>query len=272
MTQYLPERTTEVHKLGVAYNVFDGIENLKYSIDSIRRSVDYICAVYQRLSNHGNPIDTDFEGILKSLGVVAIEYNYQPIKNPAHNEKIKREIGRKNCENAGCNLFMTMDCDELYIPSQFEYAKKEFISGGFDSSACQMQTYWKNFDTVFDPPESYYVPFIYRLDGRLFTDARWPVSADPTRRMEPGKLKLFERKTIEMHHLSHIRDNYRVKLVNSSASVNWNGDIDKMVNYHDNWQWPQPAFYANGLNGLKKVDNVLERIMIDKQTFFKDVK
>ena len=40
-------------RLGVAYNLFDGEELIEYSIKSIRNNVDFICIIWQKISNHG---------------------------------------------------------------------------------------------------------------------------------------------------------------------------------------------------------------------------
>ena len=42
--------------LGVSYNFFNGEEHLLASIKSIRDSVDFVCLVYQNISNKGNNI------------------------------------------------------------------------------------------------------------------------------------------------------------------------------------------------------------------------
>ena len=57
-----------------------------------------------------------------------------------------------------------------------------------------------------------------------------PVLVDPTRRMSPSdKGIVLERKDIQMHHGSYIRNNIETKLTNSSASVNFKNDIDRIV-------------------------------------------
>ena len=51
--------------------MFNGIELMEDSIDSIRESVDCVRAIYQDVSNHGNPSEYDstkFFEYLKSKG------------------------------------------------------------------------------------------------------------------------------------------------------------------------------------------------------------
>ena len=36
---------------------------------------------------------------------------------------------------------MTLDCDELYDPQEFKFAKDDFEQGDYDTSFCKMSTY-----------------------------------------------------------------------------------------------------------------------------------
>jgi hypothetical protein len=232
-----------MYKLGAAYNVFDGLELLKASINSIRDHVDYICIVFQDISNYGNPLKTNYS-LLLNLGVDIQFYAPNLTLSPAWNEIRKRNIGREMCKAAGCTHFMTIDADEFYLPEEFKRAKE--IAFNFDSSACQMLTYYKTPEYILDPPEAYYVPFIYKLDNREFSrNMYFPVMADPTRKLKAGKIHLFPRNELQMHHLSYVRNDIRQKLENSTARGNWN-NLDKVVNYFQNWQYPQAALLAGG--------------------------
>jgi hypothetical protein len=228
-------------KLGAAYNVFDGIELLEASIRSIRDNVDYICVVFQEISNYGRKLKSDYS-FLESLEVEV--YYFEPgLDIPASfNEVVKRNIGKDLCKNAGCTHFMTIDADEFYISEEFRKAK--VIAEKYDSTACQMQTYYKSPEFVLDPPETYYVPFIYKLDNRYFGQTSFPVQADPTRKLRPGKIHLFPRKELQMHHLSYVRKDIRQKLENSSAKANWPNRIDYLVEYFEEWEYPKKALLA----------------------------
>ena len=58
---------TNKNKLGIAYNVFDGEELLEKSILSVRNVADFICVVWQRVSNQGNFADPYVEVFLNTL-------------------------------------------------------------------------------------------------------------------------------------------------------------------------------------------------------------
>jgi hypothetical protein len=234
-------------KIGVSYNVFDGEELLENSIKSIRDNVDHISVVYQTESNFGNPCSEELLPLLFKLeedGLIDELFPYKPKfdKGGHYNEIRKRNIGLFMSEGAGCTHHMAMDSDEFYTDEQFKYLKKTMEEGDYDSSACQMTTYYKEPIYRLDPKEEYYVSLLFKIrQGKEYVMGHpFPVLVDPTRRMEPGNCKVFTRNEIEMHHMSYVRKDIRRKLQNSSASPNFR-DIDKLVDYFDKWEYPKQA-------------------------------
>lgn len=242
-------------KLGASYNVFyDSIELLEGSIDRIRNHVDYINVMYQQVSNHGMRAEFDIVPHLKYLidcGKVNEIFEYVKKSNmaPTPSEMDKRMVGINHCSKAGCSHVMTMDSDEYYLTDQFRDAKNFIDSNNIKSSMCQMQTYWKTKNYRLKVPEGYYVPFIYRLEkgchlkcGQLLIPGH---AVDPTRGMfyqgNKSECHIFPRNQLEMHHLSFIRNNYRAKLLNSSARCNFEKEIPGLLDYHQFWSWPMPA-------------------------------
>ena len=138
------------------------------------------------------------------------------------------------------------------------------LEGDYDSSYCQMQTYYKSWEYSLDPPETYYVSLIFKIknDSNFVLMAPSPVLVDPTRRMSPSdKPLVLKREQIQMHHGSYIRDNVRTKLVNSSASVNFNNDIDRIVNHYNTWGYPNKVLWGGApstLHTVKKVENLFK--------------
>ena len=255
-------------KLGVAYNIFDGTELLANSITSIRQSVDYICGIYQSTSNFGNRINLDLKTLLqdyKAQGLIDEFIEYSPLlaQTPHQNECKKRNIGLEMCIHRGCTHYITMDVDEFYTRQEFDHAKCIISDGNYDSSACQMLTYYKTPEFVLDPPEEYYVPFIYRIDQRRFREyIKWPVLADPTRKLDANKIKIFERKELQMHHLSYVRNDIRLKLENSSAKKNFAGRISKITHHFNTWKEGDKALLAGQEEryyNLAKVPSVFNR-------------
>ncbi len=113
-------------KLGAAYNLFDAEELLEASILSIRENVEFICVVYQTVSNWGNTCSPHLPELLEDLrsrGLIDQLVFYEPKKytlqerqqltsskaaateiggslenvaNQFYDEISKREIGLKN--------------------------------------------------------------------------------------------------------------------------------------------------------------------------------
>jgi|TARA_R110000744_G_scaffold67666_7_gene137915 hypothetical protein len=239
-------------KLGIAYNLFDGEELLVDSIKSIRNSVDYIIVIYQQVSNFGSVSEinlSDYLTGLKNDGLIDDMVLYNPrVGSGGHfNEITKRNLGLYECSRKGCTHFLLMDSDEFYTEEQFNISKEVILSGDFDSSACQMVTYYKNGSYRLEPKEEYYVPFIYKITPgvEFVLNNPFPVLIDPTRRMGPGKCKIFTRYELEMHHMSFVRKDLNIKLQNSSAKGSFEHSINKIVDYYNNWKYPSPVMWAD---------------------------
>jgi hypothetical protein len=248
-------------KLGISYNLFDGEELLEKSINQIRNLVDYISVVYQITSNYGNPCDSELIPLLlklKSEGLIDELVEYTPILNqgPHFNEVEKRNLGLMLSKNFGCSHHMSMDSDEIYLESQFSNLKQIIDRDGYDSSYCQMLTYYKTWEFILDPPEDYYVALIYKIKetSKYVFGANTPVLVDPTRRMSNiAKPLILNRDAVQMHHGSYIRNDIRKKLTNSSALVNFKNDVEKLVNHYDNWVYPNDVLLAGLPSKLHKV-------------------
>ena len=254
-------------RLGCSYNLFDNEELLEGSIKQIRNQVDYVSVVYQTISNFGNACNPDLVSFLEKLkldGLIDELFDYNPkINRGGHfNEIQKRNIGLSLSQGAGCTHHMSMDSDEYYLPLEFKNLKDNIIEGDFDSSYCQMQTYYKSWEYSLNPPEEYYVSLIFKIkqESNYILGAPAPVLVDPTRRMSPSNHPLIlGRQSIQMHHGSYIRDNVRTKLVNSSASTNFNNDIDRIVSHYNNWKYPEKVLWGglpSTLHTVKKVNNL----------------
>jgi hypothetical protein len=133
---------------------------------------------------------------------------------------------------------MSMDSEEFYKEDDLKEALKVMVENDYDSSACQLQTYWKNGEWILNPPEEYYVSLIYKIrSGVDFVLGHvFPVLVDPTRRMKPGNCKIFSRDEIEMHHMSYVRKDIAKKLFNSSSRYNFGDeDLVDVINFYNNW-------------------------------------
>jgi hypothetical protein len=219
-------------KLGVVYNLFDGEELLKESIKSVRDNVDFIVVVYQTISNFGQ-INNQSEIECKKLkqeGLIDELYYYTPVieyldnndvfwESGCNNELAKRNIGLNICKENGCTHLLMMDCDEFYTDEQFNFALFEIVEGNYDTSFCQMVTYYKEPFYELRPKETYYVPFIIKIkestEYKLFNS--YPIQIDQTRKTDVGNCIVFSRDEIEMHHFSYVRKDITKKYSNSSS-------------------------------------------------------
>ena len=252
-------------KVGVSYNLFDGEELLEGSIKSIRESVDYVSVVYQTISNFGDAANDRLVPLLNKLkeeGLIDELFEFRPNVNKGghFNELNKRNIGIALSQGAGCTHHMSMDSDEFYVKEQFEYMKKVMVEGNYDSSACQMVTYYKEFIYRLEPKEEYFVSGIHKISvaSKYIYAHQFPVLVDPTRRVSPGNFRKFSREEIEMHHMSYIRDDIFKKLNNSSARGNFK-NINKLVNHYNKWEYPQQALLGGipeKLSDIVKVENL----------------
>ena len=250
-------------KLGVSYNVFDGEELLEGSIKSIKNSVDFISVVYQTTSNLGNKCSDDLIHILNDLKerkLIDELFLYEPLSvNPHQNETNKRQIGLDLSKKNECTHHMSMDTDEYYDDNKLGAVKEIIQREDFDSSYCQMLTYYKSWEYRLEPPEDYYVPLIYKInkDTNFMLGSPSPVLVDPTRRVSNIKKPLIlNRNQIEMHHGSYIRNDIKKKLENSSASVNFKNDIEMIVQYYKNWQFPNLVMWGGMPSKFLKVTKV----------------
>ena len=242
-------------KLGISYSLFDSEELLEYSIKSIRSNVDYVSVVYQTVSYHGEPCNEGLVPLLlslKSQGIIDELVHYTPFFNddpccPSHNETAKRNLGLEVSRAQGCDYHMTIDADEFYLSSEFEYMKAVMEQGGFDSGACQHVQYYKDSQYVLDPCEPEYVAAIEKInpDTKYTFMLEYPLSVDPTRKCNNKNVRIFTRFEVQMHHMSFVRKDIRKKLKNHTSRRFFSDEsIERIATYYENWQYPQPVMWA----------------------------
>jgi hypothetical protein len=243
-------------KLGVSYNLFDGEELLRYSIECIRNNVDYISVVYQTVSNFGDTCSNNLESLLQELvyiGYIDELYHYEPVVDDSPKDKNhlqeteKRNIGLELSRKNGCTHHMSMDVDEFYKSDQFENMKIALETGDFESGYCYHCQYYKDSIYKLHPGEDELVSTIYKInDDTKFIYGLTGIRTDPTRRTNNEKHKIFTRGEIEMHHLSFVRKDIRKKLMNSSSRQYFKDRIDEVSNYYQNWKYPNRVMWAMG--------------------------
>ena len=259
-------------KLGVSFNIFDGEEMLFFSLRNLRPMVDHINVIYQTTSNFGieNRNLEEKLNMYFRAGLIDVLSHYEPSfqknedgtikwQNGQINEIEKRNIGLINCKANGCDVMMTLDCDELYDPEQFKWAKQDFEKYGYDTSFCKMSTFYKHPTFRLTPKEEYYSPLFYRINkdtkfGYHSTD--YPVALDPTRKVKAGYSRIYEREEIEMQHFAYVRNDISSKVINSSSQSD-EVSKQKVIHHYNNFQDARDgALLIGGQSfGLIKVEN-----------------
>jgi hypothetical protein len=202
-------------KLAAIYNVWDGDEHLKGSMECLKAHVDLFVIVYQHVSNFGEYYMPNFRQYSTEVETNYIKYDPK-IGHGSLNEKAKRNKGIDYARDRGCTHFLTIDCDEYY--EDFGACKKLYIDSGYEGSVCKMYTYFKRPTLRFENPDNYYVPFIHKLDKWIESgQPGYPFYVDPTRRINTDdviELPIF------MHHFSWVRNDIERKIRNSTAKKN----------------------------------------------------
>ncbi len=204
-------------KLAAIYNVWDGVELLKHSIDSVKNGVDLFIIVYQTKSNFGEEFNPMSEILEATEGLNVIRHKYEPRFNVGfQNEVNKRNIGIDIAKQNDCTHFLNIDCDELY--EDFTKAKKLYVESGAEGSVCKLFTYFKLPTLRFETADGYFVPFIHKL--RPDTTAGfmgYSFYCDPTRGINCQNVVELP---VFMQHFSWVRKDIERKCRNSSAREN----------------------------------------------------
>jgi hypothetical protein len=205
-----------MNKLAGIWNVWDGDELLKRSIELIKPHLDLVIVIYQNTSNSG-----EFYNPTLPHELIDVSDFYMPslTQTGQWNETIKRNIGLQIAKIYKCTHFIQMDCDEMYFPEDFKKAKDFVYEIDLDASYCGLKTYYKYPTKQIVPDENYFVPFIHKIypETKMCFDKNYPAFADPTRRTNTYE-KHSELFFLKMHHYSFVRRDINRKLRNSSSS------------------------------------------------------
>jgi len=252
-------------RLGIGYNLFDGEEILPFSLRSVRAAADHVSVVYQTVSNYGSPCDPGLLPLLEQLrseGLVdeLIAYTPRLGVHPHVNELAKRNRGLQAARDAGCSHYMSLDADEIYLPGQLAWAKEDIERGAWQGSACLSATFYGSPRHRLVPDDPTYFSMIFTVTPatRFALNASFPVLVDPTRCIVRDRVRIFTRQEVEMQHYSYVRRDLRIKLRNSSARSNFEGEIEGVAAHHAQWRPGQRAFLIGGWRDLVEVDPPLD--------------
>lgn len=207
-------------KLAAIYNVFDGDELLKGSMECLKDHVDLFIIVWQDVSNIGEKYIPNIADAIPDMCIV-VPHKYTPDLNQSamQNEIKKRNFGLEIAKSYGCTHFLHVDVDEYY--DDFGTALMQYKQSRTSGSVCRLYTYFKEPTLRFETPDDYYVPFIHEL--KPDTNSGWRITpykfyVDPTRSINNDDIILLP--DVFMHHFSWVRKDIERKARNSSAARN----------------------------------------------------
>jgi hypothetical protein len=201
-------------KLYACFTVFDGLELLDHSFDSIIPFVDGVVICYQEISNKGNRSDEVSEYLKRFVNhseVQLVKYYTDLSFKPKENERRKHQLMIEKAREAGATHFLMMATDHFYRGVEFYRAKQQLrINEHITTTFTQMFTYYKKPEWQLDPPETYWMPFISKIlpDTKIQRSSTYPVYVDPSVQVHPiGEYYCFKPDEIMLHHYSMVRKN-----------------------------------------------------------------
>lgn len=146
---------------------------------------------------------------------------------PMHSETDKRNFGLQLAREKGYTHFLTIDSDEIYEAEPFLKQKDRFrVESNLNGLVCLCQTYFKS-PTLTIGLDVTLVPFIHKLTPTIKHEfnKKYPFAwIDGQIRIDPTRaLNIYsgvERTDLIMHHYSFIRQDYALKIRNSTARKN----------------------------------------------------
>jgi hypothetical protein len=200
-------------------------------------------------------------GLVDELQIYTPKMFSRDKNNASYNELEKRNIGLNISRRNNCTHHMSIDCDEFYVPEQFEYMKATFAEGDYDSAVCHYTNYYN--DSIYKIDETHheaYVSTIYRVNddtAYTFRSKNSPVKIDPTRKTNNKNYIVFDRLEVEMHHMSMVRKDLRRKYMSSTYNKHGFKDVESAIRCYDRWEYPEKAISPHGGSfNLTKIDRI----------------
>lgn len=234
-------------KLSAIYTVFNRLELLSGSMEAIKSEVDFFVIVYQNCGWDGTEernVLLDLKNVLsgwKGKEIYFKEYIPRPKRNAKVQEINKHLLGLDIARKNGATHFILMATDHYFKLDEFRFAKEKIEREKIDSSACQMYTYILDNETILEPIESYYAPFICEVKPNTTFGHGVPVYIDPSCGAMPYEnFYAFKNDELMMHHFSWVGNDLESKIRHAplfDVSIRNKLKIDKEVilnNYYKN--------------------------------------
>jgi hypothetical protein len=252
-------------KVGAAYNTFYGLELIEESIKSIKKYVDYIIIVHQKIGFNGNPEPEKNKQILKNLidnKLVDDIVYYDGNKDIEQGVLNKRNIGLDYCKKNGCTFIMPMDSDERYNIKELITEINFMYDNNIDTLYSPIYSYYYDENHYFK--DTYFVASVFKIDNRRFEVTKSSVLVDPLRKMNEGIYKISE---MYMHHYTYLKNSFSNKINNSVALTTDDSYITigmkKIYDYLMLWSEGNEAFVF--ANDIKNGGIILTKVKLLKK-------
>ncbi len=242
-------------RLAACYTVYNGIELLEDSINSIKNNVDEIIIAYQTTSNYGE-INNDFlEWKEKNKEYHYVFFNPSFLgrkDNAKFNEANKHQLLIQKARKLKCTHWFLSATDHLYKHDEVEYVKKEIKKNNYKTTFTKLKTYFKENYYCLQPLEHYYMPFICSTDVNIKYCGWSPVKVDAAIKFDKKyTYKCFSEEEILMHHYSYLRYDIENKLKNAAAKRNWENKIPYIIDQFNNFKEGDKFFIYNKYDIVK---------------------
>jgi hypothetical protein len=225
--------------LAAVFTVFNRLELLRGAMEAIKPEVDMFLIVYQNCGWDG----TEERNVLLELKQVLEGWKGKPIyfseyvPRPKRNAKVqeinKHIQGVRLAAKKEATHFILMATDHYFVKEEFKKAKEKIKKEKIDSSACQMYTYILDNETILEPIESYYAPFICEIKPNTSFSHAVPVYIDPSCGAVPyDNFYAFKNDELMMHHFSWVGNDLESKIKHAPLfdnSVRGKLKVDKEV-------------------------------------------
>jgi hypothetical protein len=206
---------------------------LPFCVENHLTFSDGVIVVWSETSNKGQKDDRIKEFVYGHTFSDVIFHQLEPIQGilPLMNETRKRNSGLDVARQHGFTHFIIADADEFYVTKEVEWEKKRFEAKDLNGLVCGLNVYIKSPTLMTD--DHTLVPFIHKLTPKIKCgefrgypfayDDKKQAHIDPSRRLNVDVgIRWSE---IKMRHMSYVRDNIMMKIMNSSAKLENSKDV-----------------------------------------------
>lgn len=195
---------------------------LRHAVDNMRPLVDGIIIIGSTHSNYGEHFPIPPEWHNDELHLREPKFNI-----PLHSETDKRNYGLEIAKAQGYTHFITSDSDEFYKPDEFLKAKDRILRENLNGLVCPVVVYFKS-PTLCLGRDVTLVPHIHKLTKTIRHEfnrgyphawVKGQIRIDPSRSLNINNGVEYTEE-IEMHHYSWYREDYNLKIRNSTARMN----------------------------------------------------